>query len=61
MKLAGHVTRTEQTINVYRILVATSEGQKPLGRPRSKWDDNIIMDLKLWIRLIMIRAGNWPL
>jgi hypothetical protein len=31
--------------NVYRLLVGKSEGKRPLGRPRSRWIDNIKMDL----------------
>jgi hypothetical protein len=30
---------------VYRLLVGRSEGKRPLGRPRRKWEDNIKMDL----------------
>jgi hypothetical protein len=29
----------------YRVLVGKPEGGRPLGRPRSSWQDNIIMDL----------------
>ena len=31
---------------VYRILVRKSEGKRPLGRPRRRWEDNIKMDLQ---------------
>jgi hypothetical protein len=31
--------------NVYRLLVAKSEGKRPLGRPRHRWIDNIKVDL----------------
>jgi len=31
---------------VYRILVEKSEGKRPLGRPRRRWEDNIKMDLQ---------------
>jgi hypothetical protein len=31
---------------VYRVLVGKSEGKRPLGRPRCKWEDNIKMDLQ---------------
>ena len=31
---------------VYRVLVVKPVGEKPLGRPRSRWDDNIKMDLQ---------------
>jgi hypothetical protein len=30
----------------YRILVGRSEGRRPLGRPRRRWEDNIKMDLR---------------
>jgi hypothetical protein len=30
----------------YRLLVGKPEGKRPLGRQRSKWVDNIKMDLK---------------
>jgi hypothetical protein len=31
--------------NAYRLLVGEPEGNKPLGRPRRRWEDNIRMDL----------------
>ena len=31
---------------VYRILVGKPEGKEPLGRPRSRWEYNITMDLQ---------------
>jgi hypothetical protein len=31
---------------LYRVLVGKPEGKKPLGRPRSRWEDNIKMDLQ---------------
>jgi hypothetical protein len=40
---------------VYRVLVGRSEGKRPLGRPRPRWDDNIKMDL----REIGIDGANW--
>jgi hypothetical protein len=30
--------------NTYNILVGKPEGKRPLGRPRSRWEDNIRMD-----------------
>jgi hypothetical protein len=32
--------------NAYRILVGKPEGERPLGRPRRRWEDNIRMDLR---------------
>jgi hypothetical protein len=31
--------------NVYRLVVGKPEGKRPLGSPRRKWIDNIMMDL----------------
>jgi hypothetical protein len=36
-------------------LVGRSEGKRPLGRPRRRWEDNIKMDL----REIGIEGANW--
>jgi hypothetical protein len=32
--------------NAYRILMEKPEGKRPLGRPRRRWVDNIIIDLR---------------
>jgi hypothetical protein len=45
MRWAGHVARTGEKRNAYRILVGNPEGKRPLGRPRRRWVDNIKMDL----------------
>jgi len=31
---------------IYRVLVGKSEGKRPLGRARHRWEDNIKMDLQ---------------
>ena len=31
---------------IYRVLVGKSEGKRPLGRPRRRWEVNIKMDLQ---------------
>jgi len=31
---------------MYRVLVRKPEGERPLGRPRRKWEDNIKMNLQ---------------
>jgi hypothetical protein len=46
MRWAGHVARTAETRNAYRILVGKPEGKRPLGRPRRRRADNIKMDLR---------------
>jgi hypothetical protein len=32
--------------NTYRVLIGTPEGRRPLGRPRSRWENNTKMDLQ---------------
>jgi hypothetical protein len=34
-----------QTRNAYKILARKPDGKRPRGRPRSRWTDNIRMDL----------------
>jgi hypothetical protein len=55
MRSAGHVARMEEERCVYRVLVGKTEGKRPLGRPRRRWEDNIKMDL----REIGIDGENW--
>jgi hypothetical protein len=31
---------------VYRMLVGKPKGNRPMGRPRRRWEDNIKMDLQ---------------
>jgi hypothetical protein len=45
MRWAGHVARMGEKRNAYRFLVRKPEGKRPLGRPRRRWVDNIMMDL----------------
>ena len=40
------VARMGERRGVYRVLVGKPEGQRPLGRPRRRWEDNIKMDLQ---------------
>jgi hypothetical protein len=45
MRWAGHAARIGEKRNVYRLLVGKPEGKRLLGRPISRWIDNIKMDL----------------
>jgi hypothetical protein len=45
MRWVGHVARMGEKRNVYRLLVGKPEGNRPLGRHRSSFEDNIEMDL----------------
>ena len=46
MRWAGHVAPMGERRGVHRVLVGKPEGQRPLGRPRRRWEDNIKMDLQ---------------
>jgi hypothetical protein len=46
MRWAGHVARMGEVRGAYNILDGRSEGRRPLGRPRCRWEDNIKMDLR---------------
>jgi hypothetical protein len=49
MRLTGHVVRTGEMRNGYKILVGEPEGKNPLGRPKRRWEDNIRTDLReMW-------------
>ena len=44
---AEHVARMGEGRGVHRVLVGKPEGNRPLGRPRRRWEDNIKMDLQV--------------
>jgi len=46
MTWVGHAARMRETRNVYDILVGKSEGKSALERLRSKWKDDIRMNLR---------------
>jgi hypothetical protein len=45
MRCAGLVARKGEKKNAYTLLVRKPERNRPLGRPRPRWADNIRMDL----------------
>jgi hypothetical protein len=55
MRWAGHVARMGEGRDFYRVLVGKPEGKRPLGRSRSRWEDNIKLDL----REVGIDVANW--
>jgi len=46
MKWAGHAAHMGEERGVHRVLVGKSEGKRPLGRTRRRWEDNIKMDFQ---------------
>jgi hypothetical protein len=64
MRWAGHVAWMGEGKGAYRVLVGKSEGKRPLGRPRRRWEDNIKMDLHqvgcgVWTGLNWLRIDRW--
>ena len=64
--MAEHIARMEDSRNAYRVLVGRTEGKRPSGRPRRRWEDNVKMDLREvgcdagdWIDLAQDRAYAW--
>ena len=55
LRWAGHVARMEEGRGVHKVLVGKPEGKRPLGRPRSRWEDNIRMDLQE----VGMGCGDW--
>jgi hypothetical protein len=41
--------------DVHRVLVGKPEGKRPLGRPRLRWEDNMMMD----IQEVRGGCGDW--
>ena len=64
MRWAGHVARMGEYRGVHRSLVGKREGNRSLGRPRRRWEDNIKMDLQEvgggrgdWMEFVQDRDG----
>jgi len=63
---AGHVARMGERRGLYRVFVGKPEGNRPLGRPRRRWKDNIKMGIQevgcggmYWVELAQDR-DRWP-
>jgi len=68
MGWAGRVARMGERRGVYRVLVGKHESERPLGRPKYRWEDNVKMDLQEvefggmdWIELAQDRDRYWTL
>ena len=55
LRWAGHVARMEEGRSAIKILTGKPTEKRPLGKPRSRWKDNIRIDLED----IVMNAGNW--
>jgi len=64
MRWERHVARMGESRRIYRLVVGKPQGKRPLGRPRSRWEDTIKMDLQKlgwgmdWIDLAQDRDSS---
>jgi hypothetical protein len=55
LRWAGHVARMEEGRSAFKILPGKPTGNRSLGRPRRRWEDNIrmlgigLIRLRIWI------------
>jgi hypothetical protein len=50
--------RVEETENTHKNLVGKSEGKRLLGRPKSRWEDNIKIAQVVLIRFNWLSVGS---
>jgi hypothetical protein len=62
LRRAGYIARSGELRKVFNILVGNSEGKRPFGRPRDRWEDNIKMNLnycgRVWTGFMRLRMGS---
>ena len=46
LRWAGHVAKMEEGRSDFKILTGTPAGKRHLGRPRSRWEGSIRINLK---------------
>ena len=46
MRWTGHVGRMEEGKSAFKILTGKPTRNRPLAKPRRRWDDNIRMNFK---------------
>ena len=59
----GNAARVRETRKLCRVEVGKSEGKRPLGKPKSRWEDNIKFILikyngNMWNGLMLLRLGT---
>jgi hypothetical protein len=55
LRWARHVARMEEGRSTFKILTGKPKGERPIERPRHRWEDNIRMDLKE----VGVNMRNW--
>ena len=63
IRWVGHVARMGERKGVYGVLVRKPEGERPLGRPRCRWEDNMVDFQELGCGVMdwraLVYAGNF--
>jgi hypothetical protein len=44
----GRACSSRGSIGTYRILAGKTQGKRPLGRNRRRWEEDVKMDLRVW-------------
>ena len=55
LRWAGHVARIEESRSAFKILTGKPTGNRPLGRPWRRWEDN----LRMYLKLIGVDKRDW--
>ena len=55
MRWVGHVVCMEESRGIYRVLVGKPEGERPLERPKHRWEDNI----KMYLQEVEFGGMDW--
>ena len=55
LRWAGHVTRMGNERGAWKLFVGKPEGKRPVGRPRMRWEYNIINGL----REVVFTGDDW--
>jgi hypothetical protein len=55
MRWAVHVARMGEGRGAFRIFVGRTEGRRPLGRPRSRWESSI----KMYLQQVGSEGMDW--
>jgi hypothetical protein len=55
LRWVWQVAKMEEGMSTFKIVTGKPTGNRPLGRPRRRWEDNI----RMYLEEICINAGNW--
>jgi len=53
--MGGTLARMGERRGVYRVVVGKSEGNRPLGKPRLRWENNN----KMYLQQVLCESMDW--